>query len=124
MTILQFHDIPRLANDTGGPLGEILAIVACAVAAGLIFWVLRLDKQKEDMLKYQQENDKATLSALTSVTAILDNVKGYLPEMKGDIKEEIGVNGKIISVQIELMKSKMEHTKDEIKSHIDKRNGI
>jgi hypothetical protein len=123
MTLLQFHDIPRLAGDSGGALGEILAIVASAVVAGLIFWILRLDKQRDELIKYQQENDKATLTALNAVTSLLETVKIYLPEMKGDIKEEITSKGQLLKNSIDSVSRQIEDTKSDLRDHISRRNG-
>jgi hypothetical protein len=123
MKFLQIHDIPRLANQGGGELAEILAIVACAVVAGLIFWIMKLDKQKEKMAEYQQENDKATLTALNAVTTMLDAVKTYLPEMKGDIKEEINSKGDVLKVHLDQVVKQVEEAKSEIRQHLTKRNG-
>lgn len=123
MKFLQIHDIPRLANQGGGELAEILAIVSCAVVAGLIFWIMRLDKQKEKMMEYQQENDKATLTALNAVTSMLDAVKTYLPEMKGDIKEEISTKGDLIRIQLDQVAKNLEDAKADIRQHLIKRNG-
>ena len=110
MIYLQIYDIPRLAAEGGGNLAEILGIVAVAVVGALVFWIIKLDKQKNEMMKYQQDNDKMTLTALNSVTSVLNSVKEYLPEMKGDIKDKI-----------DTINEKMEHTKTEIITRIERR---
>jgi hypothetical protein len=122
MTILQLHDIPRLANQGGGELAEILAIVACAVVAGLIFWIIKLDKQKEKMLEYQQENDKATLTALSAVSSVLDAVKEYLPEMKVDIKEEVKNSNILTKERLSILSKQVDEARAEISRHLKKRD--
>ena len=122
MTILQLHDIPRLANQGGGELAEILAIVACAVVAGLIFWITKLDNQKEKMLEYQQENDKATLTALSAVSSVLDAVKEYLPEMKVDIKEEVKNSNILTKERLSMLSKQVDEARAEISRHLKKRD--
>ena len=122
MTILQLHYIPRLANQGGGELAEILAIVACAVVAGLIFWIIKLDKQKEKMLEYQQENDKATLTALSAVSSVLDAVKEYLPEMKVDIKEEVKNSNILTKERLSILSKQVDEARAEISRHLKKRD--
>ena len=52
MIYLQIYDIPRLAAEGGGNLAEILGIVAVAVVGALVFWIIKLDKQKNEIIDF------------------------------------------------------------------------
>jgi hypothetical protein len=122
MKWMQLHDIPRLASDAGGGLGEILAIGTVSVIAGLVYWVIRQDKKLDKKDEYQQSNDEKTLIAINAMLTLLDAVKSYLPDMKGDIKEEISSKHALTREQLKGVEKSLEAAREEVTRNL-KGNG-